>query len=210
VAPRAALADPFVVTSGSIVLFGPGATFQNGSLSFQGPGLDAGVVAAWFPAGPVFSFFADDTVDMSTTVTPGGWGVATVGSSSFGEVNFGGSLRFTATPFVAHDTGATSMSTLFTMTGELTGHFRDDPGQLAFSIQLVGQGTMSIIDLLRLPAGEASGRTFFSAHRGIQLMSFQEVTPVPEPGTMLLFASGAAAIAASAKRRKRNRPSDEL
>src|SRR5688500_14898608 len=94
VAPRAALADPFVVTSGSIALFGPGATFQNGSLSFQGPGLDAGVVAAWFPAGPVFSFFADDTVDMSTTVTPGGWGVATVGSSSFGEVNFGGSLRF--------------------------------------------------------------------------------------------------------------------
>ena len=133
---------------------------------------------------------------------PGGRGFARVGGDAFSEVNFGGSLDVFATPFVFQDGGTTSLSTPFTMRGQFFGHFRNDPSRLAFSIQLRGSGTMSLLDLVRFPPESPTDPAIFSTHRAIQVMTFEPAAaPVPEPGTLALIVVGAGTAVRALKRR---------
>jgi hypothetical protein len=126
-----------------------------------------------------------------------------IGEYRFGpqDLLYGGNFMFSATPSVLRcgdpPVGGCSSRSRFSFTGTLLGAGLS--GQPLFEWQLVG-------------SGEASG--FFQSDFGaegphdtgrLRTLSYTfDTEPVPEPGTLVLFGSGAAAMARAAwKRRKR-------
>jgi hypothetical protein len=202
-APQAALAEPFAVTSGFMSLYS--GKFDDGTMYLKGPRLSAGVVGSWFPGGPRLGLVRDaQTVDLSTVVAPGGFGWAQVDGISYADVDFRGTLRFAARPVVFRDVGGefASLSTPFTMNGELLGYYRQQSGRLAFSIPLIGGGTMSAGPFRRFI--DDAGRAYYSPF-GVdasRVMSFEPVAAVPEPATFALVGIGIAGAITARRRQK--------
>jgi hypothetical protein len=93
-----------------------------------------------------------------------------------------------------------SFSMPFTMTGTVSGFERGAAEAMPlFTASVFGSGTTTVADLRRFE--QDGGPVYMAAQSGVQSIAFSDQTPVPEPGTVLLFASGAAALAARRKRR---------
>jgi len=94
--------------------------------------------------------------------------------------------------------GFTRFSTTFTSTGTLTG-FADPSlaGTSLFSTELMGGGRVN------------ASFSNYPPESGIRVLQldyhFDEVAPIPEPGSLLLFGSGAAWVAARRRRRRQDR-----
>lgn len=150
-------------------------------------------------------------LDLSTTVTVGDWaaGRATVDGQTYESVFFSGSLDFDAGSVIVPDMppgqsgpdaeGLTRLFTTFVFTGTLAG-FADASltGTPLFSTDLMGSGVV---------------RAAFSNYppeSGIRVLqldyNFDNAAPVPEPGSLLLFGSGAAWIAARWRKRRQDGP----
>ncbi len=147
-------------------------------------------------------------INLSATVTIQDWGPgsATLNGQT-ANVYYGGFLTFTAGSVVVpdvppqppglDDTSIVTAHTTFTFMGTLIGFA--DPSLTAplFSSQLVGGGT--------LPLGAVAG--FGNLGSGVFLdyadYHFDSASAVPEPGSLLLFGSGAAWVVARRRQRRR-------
>jgi hypothetical protein len=146
-------------------------------------------------------------LDLSTTLAVRDWdaGRATVDGRTYDSVYYNGSFNFDTGSVIVPDMppgqsgpdaqGLSRLFTTFGFTGTLAG-FADSSltGVPLFSTALTGGGLVAVAFSNYPPE---------SGIRVLQLdYHFADAAPVPEPGTLLLFASGAAWIAA--RRRKRS------
>ena len=186
------------------------------SFDFAGPGLR---VATAFP--PPWmqiprQFFTDScnrggTIDMcrpgevfdNTFRTPGevslGPATAIVGGINYGEVNLLGSLEFVTTPMPAPDPGGTFqwVSSPFVMSGRLRA--LDGQGVELFNQSIAGQGAAASI-WYRFRQ-ENPDQVY--PEDGKVIYSFDDVTPTPEPASMILIGTGLAGLLATRRRRLR-------
>lgn len=148
-------------------------------------------------------------LNLSSTVSIRDWGPghATVDGLTYGTVYYGGLLVFNAGSVTVPDvppqpggldeTVIVSGRTTFTFTGTLSG-FADPSltGAPLFSVDLTGGGTG--------PFAAIAG--FGNLGSGVFLdyvdYHFDDGAPVPEPGSLLLFGSGVAWVAARCRRRR--------
>lgn len=136
----------------------------------------------------------------TTTNTFMGTGEATIGNTTHADVSFFGDLSFDVESFVFPPTSADGFPVRvpFTFTGTLRGF---EGNQLAFSVALTGAG---FADRFFDPFdSEDPGNNRFGA--GENRLSYFFTDPagqVPEPASMLLLGTGAAALIA----RKRSKP----
>ena len=177
-----------------------------------GSGFSVGTGALPAGAGPVVTCdpcTPGTSVDLSSTVTIANWGAgsATIDGQTWTHVFYSGSLLFDAGSVIVPEvqpqppgldgTIIVSRSSDFTFTGTLNG-FADASlsGAPLFSIQLAGGGTS--------PFGAVAG--FGNLGEGTFLdyadYMFTDVAATPEPGSLLLFGSGAAWMAARWRRRQ--------
>ena len=120
-------------------------------------------------------------------------------STGDGEfVDFTGQLLFTGPTFVPDDPGTqfASFSSPFTMTGEISGapHGAGVGGTPLFTLELTGTGTTTAGPFRRFEEGSV---VEYRNAQGAQTFTFapDDPSPVPEPATFLLVASGLAACA---------------
>jgi hypothetical protein len=188
--PGVAHADQFAITGGTALGDDSGA-----SLAVRGTDF-------WFSSfgsttdelsnlGSVFCPYPCDPASVTFSARLSGFlgsGSAQVGETAYGDVDFEGFLDFRGGP-TSIDTrsgGAGVVRGPFTFTGLFNG-FLD--GQQVFSRTTTGQGHAS----LRFLAG--------GANQGVSLTFTDDAAPVPEPATLVLFATGAAGIAVRRRRR---------
>jgi hypothetical protein len=189
--PALAIADPVQVTGGSIGLFPDG-----GSLHLTGPGLQIDVVAGMAGILGTNVIPVGRSVALDFDVMPIGFGLATVPgfTTPAGElVQFGGNLHFTTPPVFVPDpmTDGATFSFPFTMTGAISGFTRfANPSEPLFTTSIFGFGTTTFSGFTRFDAGSSP---VYVAGAAVQTISFAE-SPVPEPTTLLLCASGVAVI----------------
>jgi hypothetical protein len=198
----AASADPLRITAGALGSGGDDTGFWA-----VGPGFNLATGAMANRADPVVACdpcTPGTMLNLSSTVTILDWGpgFAELNEQTWPEVYYGGSLSFSAGSVIVPDvppqpdgldeTIAVPVSTSFTFTGTLVG-FADPSltGTPLFTSQFTG-------------AGRAVGG-FGNLGSGVFLdyadYTFDAAAPVPEPGSLLLFASGGAWLAARRRRR---------
>ena len=149
-------------------------------------------------------------LDLGTTLAVRDWdaGRATQDGRSYESVYYSGSFNFDAGSVVVPDMppgqsgpdaqGLSRRFTTYTFTGTLAG-FADPSltGTPLFSTPLTGGGLVAVAFSNYPPE---------SGIRVLQLdYHFASAAPVPEPGSLLLFGSGAACIAARWRRRRHDR-----
>jgi len=105
-------------------------------------------------------------------------------------LNLTGDFVFTAgdivlPPLTPVGSGAVMSPAPFTFEGQVSGFRRGDPSTSIFALDLTGQGTASF-RVVSSPNG-----TFVAPEVTYR---FEDVAPVPEPGTMMLFLTGAAGL----------------
>jgi hypothetical protein len=141
---------------------------------------------------------AGDLIDQSLH-TPGvidlGIGSATLDGTTYSDVSFSGEFTFSAppAPLPASSANVIVLTAPFIFNGMLRGFSN---GQELFSVDLTGTGTTNR-GLFRIAPGlysyqleSLTGYTFTS----------QEVTPTPEPGSLMLLGTGLAALAVRRRR----------
>ena len=192
-----AIADPVQITGGSIGLFPDG-----GSLHLTGPGLQISVVDGMAGILGTNVIPVGQSVVLDFDVTPLGFGLATVPgfTTPAGElIQFGGNLHFTTPSVFVPDpmtTGA-SFSFPFTMTGTISGFTRGaGQSEPLFMTAIFGFGTTTFSGFTRFDAGSSP---IYVAGAGVQTITFAE-SPVPEPTTLLLCASGVALLSRRVRR----------
>lgn len=149
------------------------------------------------------------SLNLSSNVTVGNWGAgtATIDGQFWSDVYYSGTLTFSAGSVVVPDvspqppgldeTVVESAFTTFSFTGMLIGF--SDPsltGSPLFTAQIAGGGS----------GPTAAWAGFGNLGSGVFLdfvdYNFDDVAPTPEPGSLLLFGSGAAWIAARSRKRR--------
>ena len=199
--PRAATADPVQITNGFLESVGlsAGGSFQLIGDDFLAIGtVEPGVV---WPALLCSPCLAGVPVDLSSRfVGFSSLGPAVFEGTSYPQVRWDGQLFFDAPTVPMPPTaGVFSLTERFTFHGELIAYSSLFEDIIAFQTPLTGQGTLvARFQSLQQPAGPP-------------LIDFQEirydfVEPVPEPGTLLLVATGlGAALRARSRARCHNR-----
>ena len=196
--PRPASGDPLRVTSGAFVL-----DIEGDLITFNGAGFSLRTTEFLIYSTKQFAprcFFCaeGELVDWSFRTTGGeqllGRGNAVLGGVTATNVDFMGSMRFTATPTPLSSGGALEFDLLapFSFEGAIRG-VRD--GEELFARQFIGSGTMAA----HYEINEGLG-TFTSDDETIPY-EFAGA-PVPEPGTVLLLGSGLAAAVLRRRRRE--------
>jgi len=188
VAPVAS-ADPIVITSGTVGAFNgidlPGFNISGDGSDFGGVLPIAGAICCVFNSGDVVRLDRG----FGVTTLPVQPGQQIVNGVLFPNTFLFGSTTFTATPFVAPPVGAGGpfrLSTPFQMTGHLEGWTAFTGGTRVFAVDIAGGGTASVIGDSRLTQPNYTGQ-------GVSFR-FEEPSAVPEPASILLLASGVAAL----------------
>ena len=186
-------ADPVrIVTSGNIYQLvedgETGASFFGSGFALTGAEVDI------LSADPCFPCTPGRTLDLSATIHLSAFppGSATVDGSTYAEVFFGGTLDIDAGSVIVPDVPVggpyPQLGTAFTFTGTLQG-FADvtRTGTPLFSLLVAGSGRTSL-GFFNYPTQNGittDGRQF----------EFEQAAATPEPGSLLLFATGAGWIA---------------
>ena len=201
---RTSAADPITLTSGVVRIGAPrGVVLDSlsfevfGESGFRATGLSpedafAGGVRCniFVPCGP------GNTIAGPTTVSFQGLGSATIGGTAFGTFVDGG-FSFQSSP-VTIPTGPFDLAlrSPFAATGRLTiDNFTNEGRVPGTSVTLQGQGTVTTHFR---PIGEGFAVSGFS-------YEFAAASPTPEPGTLLLLASGSIIAIRRARRAGRMR-----
>ena len=186
--PTTALADPIRLTGGffSVTGIGANAVIDMHGAGFRATGsLEPGVV---WPDLTCFPCAAGDPIRLDTSfLASNGGGTATVGAAVFPRVGFGAlNFLFMAPTIVAPAVaGEFTATEAFTFSGRLYGFYDPDQQDRVFDQMLIGQGLLTA-SFASVP--NPDGPPLFS-FRSIRY-DFADPAPVPEPGTLLLFASG--------------------
>jgi hypothetical protein len=203
-----ASADPIrIVRAGGLDTGGDGTGFN-----FAGTNFEVQVSHGLGPLVTCDPCVAGTALDLSSTLTVRDWpaGRALVDGQTYESVYFNGTFAFDAGSVIIPDMPAGSSLpggdgverrfTSFTFTGTLAGFA--DPGLTGtplFSTQLIGGGG---------PFGVSVEFENLSAATGVRvrevIYNFEDVVVTPEPGSLLLFGSGAAWIAARCRRRRQD------
>ena len=197
--PAITRADTIVITSGTLmfsgVAGGPAFNFAGDNFSAIGAGGDSGNIELQRRC---FPCVAGQTIGVG-----GSWiglqlggGSATLNGVFFPSVGFGGNLGVGAGFFIVP-----SALTNVTITAPFTftGHLNGCPGgcltnPAVFGVDLVGSGTATV--MLTFAGFDNSGNPIFT----FQKATFQ--FEVPEPASILLFASGVGLLTAKLRRRR--------
>jgi hypothetical protein len=197
--PSTTNADPIVITGGFVFvqdMRGPAYSLVGSNFGITGGAGDEG------NTGPARCFPAcrgGDVIPVSSTYlgTSLGLGSAFVNGSFFHNIRILGVFTFTGDPFVVPNaTSAVSITAPFLFSGAIVGCSLSDSDcrTPVFSTQLVGSG-IATIELSALVDPE--GRVLFDFD------SVNYAFNVPEPMSILLLASGLAALSATKLKRRR-------
>jgi len=199
--PRLATAEPIQITSGNIAIF---PILDGGIFSVRGPDLSI-TIRNGFVGVPAINHVPIG-VPLAPTFVIGAGGLSqAVQVPGFRNepdqvVALSGTLHFRTSSVVFEDpmTPFAGFSFPFTMTGTISGTSFDQLHRPLFTIDVFGAGRTSFGPLKRIESG-------LGISYGDAFMVSQDITfaPVPEPGTILLCASGVLALCARGRRARR-------
>jgi len=201
ISPSVVRADPIALTSGSLnVAWDDPSNFRVFGAGFELSGLFVGVTSSpqrtcalgCLPGTVVnLSALAGDPFSLGTGMTailngvpltdpfqPQTW-LALTGSFVFDAGDI------VLPPLPAVGTGLVVTTSPFTFRGQVSGASRADPLTTILNVELIGQGTA------QFRANPQLNGTFGTPEA---TYFFEEVSPVPEPGTIVLFVTGASGM----------------
>jgi hypothetical protein len=195
----AAHADPVTLTSGFMSGAGLGLSFEFVGEGFRAFGsFEPGVIGPQFTCTPCVE---GESIRLDSTFGGTlGFGTATVGGTTFTGIEFGGLMDFTAPQVIAPGIrGDFTVTENFTFTARFQGAVSGSSDPALFTRDLTGRGlvTASFIQSGD-PAIDPPMFDFASVRYDFTADS---PAPVPEPGTLLLVASGLGAALRYRKRR---------
>jgi len=207
ISPSVARADPIAVTSGSLnIAWDDPSSFRVFGAGFELSGLFVGVTsspqrtcfAGCLPGTMVnLSAVAGDPFSLGTGMTAILNGVPlTDPFQPQTWLSLTGSFVFDAgdivlPPLTPLGTGPIRVTAPFVFHGQVSGASRADPLTTILNVELTGRGTA------QFRANPQPNGTFGTPEA---TYFFEEVSPVPEPGTIVLFVTGAAGLLAGRRR----------
>jgi hypothetical protein len=196
-------ADPFVITSGTIVQHGT--SDNKASYDFAGPGISVTVPGFFVES---FAFCNPCQGGTSNTLSVNfsqGGGTAVINGVTFAGVGFNGSMHATTPSFVLPPGSLSApdvtLTLPFTLTGNLigcTGNPLACNDQL-FNASLSGQG-FALVHFQLFSLFSPTGNLYVVKDI---TFNFQPATSVPEPATLFLLGTGVTAFASSVRKRRR-------
>lgn len=179
-------ADPVTVTAGSVVLGSP-ASGEDPPFGFSLTGGSTSIIGETFALG-IAGVNPGQIVNLTTTVAPSFVNhplPETVDGVTY-SAWLSGQMAFSVMPFAV---SGSAFTTPFTMTGVFSGFDNAQrTGTPLFTVNLTGAGTASLVGL------EDIGDAYLVRGGTVFDFSQTDVSPTPEPSSLLLVAAGLVAL----------------